>query len=297
MTVDPRPLRRFRRHRGALFGAVIIALLVVFAAVVPLLSFFDPVTSDFDHGQGAEGAAAAPSAFHWLGTDTIYRDQLARLAHGARLSLVIGVAASVLSLSIGTLAGMCAGYWQGRELLWGRLRISLDGIIMRLVDVGLCFPFLILVMAIGAALDQTTLWTILVVLGSTSWLGTARIVRAETLRVRDLDFVTASRALGERTTMVLVRHVLPIVAGTLIVLGTLSVAQMILAESVLSYLNLGLAPPTPTWGHMLLEGQRDYAAAPWLLAAPGGAILLSVMGFNLLGEGLRDVLDAKGSRA
>jgi ABC-type dipeptide/oligopeptide/nickel transport system permease subunit len=273
----------------------IVLFLVFFAALAPALLGLDPLTSDFDAGRGAEGQPVGPSAVHWLGTDSVYRDQLARLVYGARLSLVIGVAASALALLIGTATGLLAGFWQGRSVGPALFRVSLDGIIMRLVDIGLCFPFLILVMAIGAALDETTVWTVLIVLGTTSWLGTARIVRSQTMRVRDLDFVTASRGLGETTSRVLIRHVLPNVAGTLIVLGTLSVAQMILAESALSYLNLGLPPPTPSWGHMLLEGQRDYADAPWLLAAPGGAILLAVMGFNLLGEGLRDALDPRES--
>jgi len=291
--MDPRALRRFRSNRGALIGMGIVVSLVLFAALAPAVLGLDPLTSDFDAGRGAAGEPVGPSAAHWLGTDTVYRDQLARLVYGARLSLVIGFAASALSLALGTAAGLVAGYWQGRAIGPSALGLSLDGIIMRFVDIGLCFPFLILVMAIGAALDETTVWTVLIVLGSTSWLGTARIVRSQTMRVRDLDYVTASRALGERTAMVLVRHVLPNVAGTLIVLGTISVAQMILAESALSYLNLGLPPPTPSWGHMLLDGQRHYAGAPWLLAAPGLAILLAVMGFNLLGEGLREALDPR----
>jgi ABC-type dipeptide/oligopeptide/nickel transport system permease subunit len=294
--MDPRALGRFRRHRGALVGAGIVLSLVVMAALGPVLFGLDPLTSDFERGRGAEGEPVGPSAAHWLGTDVVYRDLLARLVYGARLSLAIGVAASALSLAIGTAAGLVAGYWQGRTLGPRAFRISLDGVVMRLVDIGLCFPFLILVMAIGAALEETTVWTVLLVLGSTSWLGTARIVRAQTMRVRDLDFVTAARALGEKTPMVLVRHVLPNVAGTLIVLGTISIAQMILAETALSYLNLGLPPPTPSWGHMLLEGQRDIAGAPWLIAAPGVAILLAVIGFNLLGEGLRDALEPRDSR-
>jgi peptide/nickel transport system permease protein len=253
------------------------------------------MVSDFEAGRGRDGAPLGPNAAHWLGTDMAYRDQLARLAHGARLSLFIGVSASALSLIIGTAAGLLAGYWQGRSIGSWPLSVSIDGIVMRLIDIGLCFPFLILVMAIGAALDETSVWTILVILGSTSWLGTARIVRSQTIRVRDLDFVTASRALGQNTWTVIVRHVLPNVTGTLIVLGTISVAQMILAESVLSYLNLGLSPPTPSWGRMLFDGQRDYAGAPWLLAAPAVAILLAVMGFNLVGEGLRDALDPRES--
>jgi ABC-type dipeptide/oligopeptide/nickel transport system permease subunit len=294
--MDPRAIARFRRHRGALVGTAIVGCLVIMAALGPALLGLDPMTSDFTAGCGAEGEPVGPSAAHWLGTDAIYRDQLARLVYGARLSLAIGVAASALSLFIGTTAGMVAGYWEGRTIGPTQLSISPDGIIMRLVDIGLCFPFLILVMAIGAALDETTVWTVLIVLGSTSWLGTARIVRSQTMRVRDLDFVMASRALGARTPMVLVRHVIPNVAGTLIVLGTISIAQMILAESALSYLNLGLPPPTPSWGHMLLEGQRYFGGAPWLLAAPAAAIVLAVMGFNLLGEGLRDALDPRGSR-
>jgi ABC-type dipeptide/oligopeptide/nickel transport system permease subunit len=294
MIVDPSALRRFRRHRGALVGTSIVLFLVLFATAAPFLGL-DPLTSDFETGRAEEGAPVGPSAAHWLGTDMVYRDQLARLAYGARLSLFVGVSASALSLAIGTLAGVLAGYWEGRRIGKGVLAVSIDGIVMRTVDIGLCFPFLILVMAIGASLDETSVWTILIVLGSTSWLGTARIVRSQTIRMRDLDFVTASRALGQTTTALIVRHVLPNVAGTLIVLGTLSIAQMILAESVLSYLNLGLPPPAPSWGHMLLDGQRHYAGAPWLLAAPGAAILFAVMGFNLLGEGLRDVFDPRES--
>jgi ABC-type dipeptide/oligopeptide/nickel transport system permease subunit len=294
--MDPRALRRFRSHRGALLGTGIVLFLLFLAVLGPAALGLDPLTSDFEGGRGRDGAPVGPSAAHWLGTDTLYRDQLARLVYGARLSLLIGVAATAISLLIGTATGVLAGYWQGRTIGPRALHISLDGIIMRIVDIGLCFPFLILVMAIGAALEETTVWTVLIVLGSTSWLGTARIVRSQTMRVRDLDYVTASRALGERTPTVLVRHVLPNVGGTLTVLGTISVAQMILAESALSYLNLGLPPPTPSWGHMLLDGQRHFAGAPWLLAAPGAALLLSVLGFNLLGEGLRDALDPRESR-
>jgi ABC-type dipeptide/oligopeptide/nickel transport system permease subunit len=170
-------------------------------------------------------------------------------------------------------------------------RMNADSLLMRVVDIGLAFPFLLLVMAIGAALDRTTVTTILVTLGLTGWLGAARVLRAKTLQVRNLDFIVAARALGQSTPAILARHVLPNVAGPLIVIATISVAQMIVAESVLSYLGVGISPPTPTWGHMLFEGQDYYLAAPWLLLAPATAILLAVFGFNLLGEGLRDALD------
>jgi ABC-type dipeptide/oligopeptide/nickel transport system permease subunit len=180
---------------------------------------------------------------------------------------------------------------------WGPIRVgprlNLDVALMRVVDVGLAFPFLLLVMAIGAALEKTTATTILVTLGLTGWLGAARLLRAKTLQVRNLDFVSASRALGQSTPLILWRHVLPNVAGPLVVIATVSVAQMIVAESVLSYLGDGISPPTPTWGHMLFEGQDYYVVAPRMVVAQGIAILLAVFGFNLLGEGLRDALDPK----
>jgi ABC-type dipeptide/oligopeptide/nickel transport system permease subunit len=293
--MDRRAALRFRKNRAAVVGAGIVAFLAIFAIFAPLLAGHDPFTSDLVNGRTADGTPTPPSLLHPLGTDQLFRDVLARIAHGARLSLEIGVAASLISLFIGATLGIIAGYSSGRPLALGPVRIGLDDAIMRVVDVGLSFPFLLLVMAIGAALERTTEWTILVVLGLTSWLGTARVVRAKTIQIRDLDFVVASRALGQRTWVVLLRHVLPNVAGVLIVLGTLSVAQMILAESVLSYLNLGIAPPAPTWGYMLLQGQRAFLSAPWMLIAPGTAILLAVLGFNLLGEGLRDALDPKES--
>lgn len=172
-------------------------------------------------------------------------------------------------------------------------RLDADTSLMRLVDIGLSFPFLLLVMALAAAFDRTTVSTILWTLGLTSWLGTARVVRAKTLSVRNLDFVGAARALGQPVYRILVSHILPNVAGPVIVLSTAQVASMIVAESVLSYLGVGIAPPTPTWGHMLYEGQDMYVSAPWMLVIPAFAILLSVLGFNLLGEGLRDALDPK----
>jgi ABC-type dipeptide/oligopeptide/nickel transport system permease subunit len=170
-------------------------------------------------------------------------------------------------------------------------RVNLDTALMRAVDVGLAFPFLLLVMAIGAALDRTTPTTITVTLGITGWLGTARLIRSKALLVRNLDYVVAARALGASTSHILLRHMVPSVAGPLIVIATVSVAQMIVAESVLSYLGAGVSPPAATWGQMLFQGQEFYLVAPWTLAAPAVAILLAVFGFNLLGEGLRDALD------
>jgi peptide/nickel transport system permease protein len=288
----------------------------------------------------ATATPKGPNAEFLLGTDRIFRDQLARLAVGARLSLLIAFFATAIASTLGAAVGILAGYYEGSRgirlpwplltglvvafvlalagmpklvvpaatagvlltaiavqwrvglLLAGPL-INADTVLMRIVDIGLSFPFLLLVMAIAAAIDRTTVGSILAVLGLTGWLGTARILRAKTLQVRGLDFVVAARALGQRTPSILVRHVLPNVAGPLIVISTVSVAQMILAESVLSYLGVGIAPPTPTWGHMLFEGQDYYVAAPWLLIAPAVAILAAVFGFNLVGEGLRDALDPR----
>jgi peptide/nickel transport system permease protein len=167
---------------------------------------------------------------------------------------------------------------------------------MRLVDVLLSFPYLLLVMAVGAALDRTSVLTVLMVLGLTSWLGTARLVRAKTLQIRELGFVEAARALGQRTPVILLRHVLPNVAGPLIVIATVSLSSMILAEAVLSYLQVGVPPPTATWGRMLYEGQSAVTLRPRLVLAPGLCILMSVLGFNLLGDGLRDRLDPRRPR-
>ncbi len=335
--LDPRARARFMRNRGAVIGGGIVAGLVLFAVLGPLFTR-DPLISDFAHGVSPQLTPVGPSPDFLLGADKLFRDELSRLAHGARLSLVIALSATAIASVIGAAVGIVAGYFEGSEgvvvpwpiiactiaslvvLVGGMVRtaklvfalgialpvvaylarggtllrgprLNADSMLMRIVDIGLAFPFLLLVMAIGAALERTTVTTILLTLGLTGWLGTARILRSKTLQVRNLDFVVAARALGQRTPAILVRHVLPNVIGPLIVVATISVAQMIVAESVLSYLGVGIAPPTPTWGHMLFEGQDYYLAAPWLIVAPGTALVLSVFGFNLLGEGLRDALD------
>jgi peptide/nickel transport system permease protein len=276
--------RAFRKNRSASIGVAIVGALLLFAILGPVLSSHDPYTSDFVHGISADKLPVGPNGTFWLGTDRLFRDELVRLAVGARLSLFIGIAATVIATAIGAVVGIVAGWFEGRIL---------DSALMRVVDIGLAFPFLLLVMALAAALDRTTPTTVLLTLGLTGWLGTARIVRAKTMQIRNLDFVTAARALGQSTPGIMLRHVLPNVAGPLLVIATVSVAQMILAESVLSFLGGGIAPPAPTWGHMLFEGQDYITAAPWISIGPGLAIMASVLGFNLLGEGLRDALDPR----
>lgn len=338
--LDARARSRFTKNRAAIVGGGIVVALVAFALLAPMVSPHDPLTSDFVHGVTASMMPAGPSARFPFGVDRLFRDELTRLACGARLSLMIAIASTAIASGIGAIVGILAGYYEGSagvRVPWGiagalvagvafviagypgaaiivvaisvglRIvaqitafewlktgpRLNADTALMRIVDVGLSFPFLLLVIAVGAALDETSSRTILVTLGLTGWLGTARIIRAKTMQVRSLDFVLASRALGQSTHTILFRHVLPNVAGPLVVIGTVSVAQMIIAESVLSYLGAGISPPTPTLGRMLFEGWDYIQAAPWLVVAPGGAILLAVFGFNLLGEGLRDALDPK----
>ena len=273
-----------RRSVSFRVGLTLVGLLVLLAAVGPIVAPHDAYTSDFTRGITAEHLPVGPSAEYWLGADRLFRDVFARLATGARFSLLIGIAATAIATVIGTTVGVLAGFYEGR---------ALDAALMRLVDVGLAFPFLLIVMALGAALERTTALTICVTLGCTGWLGVARIVRAKTLQIRGRDFVAAAVALGQTTTQLLTRHILPNVAGPLVVIATILVAQMILAESVLSFLGAGISPPTPTWGHMLFEGQDYLGPAPWISGAPAVAISIAVLGFNLLGEGLRDALDPR----
>ena len=327
---DPRAVARFVKNRSAVAGAAIVAALLAFAVLGPLLAHHGPLESDFVHGVSPDGLPVGPSAEFPLGADRIFRDVFARLAFAGRLSLLIAVAATAIASAIGGTVGIVAGYYEGVRVRvpWPALvgaagavaaaslghagagllvlavgagaslarrmagpHVDVDGLLMRLVDVLLAFPFLLLVMAIGAALERTTAVTIFVTLGVTGWPGIARVLRAKTLQVRAQEYVVASRALGQSALRVMVKHVLPNVAGPFVVTATVQVAQMIVADSILSYLGVGISPPTPTWGRMLFEGQDYYQAAPWLVLAPGVAILLAVWGFNMLGEGLRDAFD------
>jgi ABC-type dipeptide/oligopeptide/nickel transport system permease subunit len=332
--LDARARARFRSNRSAVAGAVVVAVLVLFALVAPLVSRHGPLESNFAGGVGPDLMPVGPCAEFPLGVDRIFRDVLSRLAMAGRLSLLISASATLIATGIGTLVGVVAGYYEGSGLkvpwpllagvtgafagallgwTWlavaalaagiaisavrhfGGPSLNVDGLLMRLVDVLLAFPFLLLVMAIGASLDHTSAVTIFVTLGVTGWLGIARVLRAKTMQVRALDYVMASRALGQSTPRVLLRHVLPNIAGPLVVSSTVLIAQMIVADSVLSFLGVGISPPTPTWGRMLFEGQYSIQIAPWLVAAPATIIVIAVWGFNMLGEGLRDALDPRAS--
>lgn len=284
---ESHPLHRFLRNRAAVLGAALVLALLLAATVGPLLSTHPPNASDFASGQGPLGLPASPSSNHWLGTDILYRDLLSRSLHGARISLLVGIVATAIATTIGATVGLVAGFTHDTKLR------AVDGFVMRFVDAGLSFPYLLLVMALGAIVDRSDVASIIIVLGLTGWLGTSRIVRAKAIQTRDLDFVVAARALGQHPLIVVLRHVLPNIAGPIIVTASASVASMILAESVLSYLSVGVQPPTATWGRMLREGQSYFTADPRLVAVPGLAIVFAVVAFNLLGEGLRDALDPR----
>jgi ABC-type dipeptide/oligopeptide/nickel transport system permease subunit/ABC-type transport system substrate-binding protein len=272
-----------------MLGLYLVGLLIAFAIFGPLLARHDPDLSDFTLARDAFGAPPGPSRAHWLGTDPLFRDLFARLAYGARLSLLVALAATVMSTAVGAGVGLIAGFSAGTGLS------AIDTALMRFVDVLLAVPFLLFVTAIGVAVGRADVGTILLVLGLTSWTGTARIIRVKTLQLLQADFVAAATALGATRLRIARRHVLPNIAGTLIVLATAAVAQMILAEAVLGYLTVGVPPPRPSWGRMLHESEHYLGTRLWLVAAPGFAILLAVLGFNRVGEGLRDALDPRAS--
>lgn len=279
------------RTRGARVGLGMVAFMLAFAIVGPFVAGRDPAASDFVHGISANDLPAGPSFTHLLGCDRLFRDQLARLAEATRFSLAIGVGATVVSAAIGTVIGIIAGYTEETpKTKW------VDSTLMTLVDVGLSFPFLLLVMALAVAFERLSSVALIVTLGATGWLHIARIVRAKTMQVRSEDYVLAARAQGQSVHRILRLHIFPNVVPIVIGTATFSVAQMILAESALSYLGAGVAPPTATWGHMLFEGQEVATSAPWLVIGPAAFILLTVFGFNLLGEGLRDAQDSRSHR-
>jgi peptide/nickel transport system permease protein len=246
------------------------------AVLAPLISPYDPVAQNFD------STLQGPSGQFLLGTDMFGRDQLSRIIYGARISFMVGLISVGIALLAGGLLGLIAAYARG----W------LDNLIMRVMDVLLAFPFLLLTIAIMASFG-TNLVNAMIAIGIVYTPSFARITRAATLGVMEQGFIEASRALGSSPTRMMLRHVLPNITGPLIVQTTLSLAFAILAEAALSFLGLGTQPPTPSWGLMLNEGRSFFNTAPWLAIFPGVAITLAVLGFNLLGDGLRDALDPR----
>lgn len=273
--VRPRRLRGLWRDPSAITGLVIVAVFAIVALLAPWLAPHDPLEIV---GPGRQG----PGPDHLLGTDAIGRDFLSRLMHGARLSLGSATIAAMLVMTLGVLFGTVAGYYGG----------VVDAVVMRLVDVILAFPGIILALAI-AGLFRPGLLTVMVGLVTVWWVGYARIIRGLVLSVRERDFVTGARALGAGDLRILARHVLPHVLPPVVVLITIEMGSLVLAIAGLNFLGLGAQPPTPEWGAMLNEGRGYFTSDFRMIVAPGTAITLVVLGFNLLGDGLRDVLDPK----
>jgi peptide/nickel transport system permease protein len=277
---------RFGRSPNGVVGLALLGGVVAGALLVALFDGHSPVGKDVAHGLSALGAPLPPSAAWPLGTDMLGRCVAARVAAGAALSLQVGTLAALGAVLLGTVIGAVAG-WAGRRT---------DAALMRLVDLVLAFPFLLLVLTVAALLRErgTSAATIVLVLVAAGWTGAARVIRAKVLALRDREFITAARASGAGATRILVRHVLPNVLPAAVALAPPLLAQMIVVESALAYLGLGAGPPVASWGRMLAEGQSYLRGAPWLVTAPAAAILLTTLGFNLLGDGLRDALDPRG---
>lgn len=270
--------RRFRRHRQAILGLALIVLLTGTALLAPAIAPYDPdAQTDI-----VATRYQAPSVSHPMGTDRFGRDIFSRTLYGARISLSIGFLAILIAITLGTAIGAIAGFFGGR----------LDTVLMRGVDLLLSFPRLVLLVVL-VALFEPSIALVTLVLGLTGWMGVSRIVRGQVLTVREMEFVTAARVLGFGRTRILARHILPNVLTPVIVAATLGIGNTILAEAALSFLGLGVQPPTASWGNMVASGRDAMLDAWWITTFPGLAIVFTVMAFNLVGDGLRDALDPR----
>lgn len=272
-------LRRLSANRFAMAGALVVGILFVISFLAPYITPYAPDTLD------AYRVLLPPSVEHWFGTDELGRDVFTRMIYGARISLKVGFVAVGIAVTIGTVVGLLAGYYGG----------FLDSLMMRGVDIMLCFPTFFLILAVIAMLEPS-IWYIMAIIGLTGWMGVARLVRAEVLSLRERDFVQAARALGASDLRIICNHILPNALSPVLVAATLGVAGAILTESALSFLGIGVQPPTASWGNMLTSGKDYLEFAWWLSLFPGLAILVTVVAYNLLGEGIRDALDPRLNR-
>jgi peptide/nickel transport system permease protein len=268
--------RTFSRNQLACVGGVIVGILVLLAVFAPLLSPHDPNRTDVTK------ILDSPSRAHLLGTDQIGRDVLSRVLYGSRVSLAVGFVSVGIATAIGVLLGALSGYNGG----------MVDGVVMRLVDLMLVFPRFFLLLAVLAFL-QPSIWTIMAVIGLTGWMGVARLVRAEFLSLKEREFVIWSQSIGASGSRIIWRHILPNAMAPVLVAMTLGIPAAILTESGLSFLGLGVQPPYATWGNVLNDGKDSIEIAWWLSLYPGLAILITVLAYNLLGEGIRDALDPR----
>lgn len=277
--IRPGLFRRLMRRKTAVFGAGVIALVVLGAVFASQLTQFPPDQQNFD-GLTLEGAPMPPNATYWFGTDLLGRDLFSRLLYGAQTSLIIGVVANGLSILIGTAVGVTAGWRRG----W------VGAVLMRFTDLMMAFPALLLAICL-AAIFQPSLWIVALVIALVNWVQTARIIYTQTISLAERDFIAAERTLGASDWRILRHHILPHLLPTLLVWGTLGISITVLLEATLSFLGVGVQPPTPSWGNIIFENQTYFQSAPWLVFIPGAAILLLALAFNLVGDALREEMD------
>lgn len=260
----------------AVSGAVFIALIMIMAIFAPFIATHDPTAMDPD------SILAPPSRAHLFGTDALGRDVFSRIVYGSRISLAVGIIAVGIAVIVGIFFGSIAGYYGGKT----------DAVIMRFVDIMLCFPTFFLILAVIAVLEPSIV-NIMVVIGLTGWMSVARLIRAEILTLKERDFVHAARIFGASDIWIIFRHLIPNAISPVLVSATLGIGGAILVESALSFLGIGVQPPVPSWGNILTDGKSTLGVAWWVSAFPGIFIMLTVLAYNLLGEGLRDVLEPR----
>ncbi len=274
-TERSRMVQRFLRYRPGVLGGIIVVSLILIAIFAPLVAPYSPT-------EKVGVRADPPTSEFWLGNDEIGRDVLSRLIYGARVALVVGIGAIAIAVTIGVLVGAASGYFGGK----------VDTLLSRVVDTLMAFPLLALLVTLSA-LFSPSLRNVVIIIGVTVWASYARLVRADVMSLRERDFVIAARSLGARDSRIIGRHILPNIVGPVIVLASLDIGSIIILESALSFLGLGVRPPTPSWGGMLSAGRSLLRSAPHIAVAPGIAIMVTVLAFNLLGDGLRDALDPR----
>jgi peptide/nickel transport system permease protein len=274
-------VRRLLSSKSSILGLAIFVLVILVAVLAPLIARYDP-TTQFRHGLHADGSPVGPSAKFWLGTDALGRDLYSRLVYGARTSMEVAILANIVSTIIGVGVGAAAGFFGG----------VVDMALMRFTDVMMSFP-IILFAAYLAVVFSPGMAVLIFIVGFVSWFYLARIVRGEILSVKNREYVEAAQSIGVGRSMILVRHLLPQVYGQIIVYVTLGFSTTVLYEAVLSYLGIGIQPPTASWGNLIAGGDEYLTTAPWIAIFPGVAVAITVLGLNLLGDGLRDALDPR----
>jgi len=272
-------LKRILKRKSALLSLIFISLITLAAIFAPLIAPHDP-SEQFKDGLTLQGAPIAPNGNYLLGTDLLGRDLLSRLIYGARTSLIIGIIANGVAVLLGTTVGITAGYLKGR----------IGSVLMRFTDLMMAFPSLLLAITL-AAIFSPSLLIVALVIAMVNWVQIARVIYTQAISIAEREFVIASKGLGATNQRVLIKHILPHLLPTVLVYATLGIATTVLLEATLSFLGIGVRPPTPSWGNIIFENQTYFITAPWLVFIPGAAIILLALSFNLLGDALRDELD------